>query len=47
MSPLAVIAVWLWMAGMVGQRQNWARTAAAVLLGLETLEISLLFAASR
>jgi hypothetical protein len=43
---LAVIAVWLWIARMAGQRRNWARIAAAALLGLATLDISLLFAAS-
>jgi hypothetical protein len=44
---LAVIAVWLWMARMAGQRRNWARTAAATLFGLATLEISLVAAAPR
>ena len=42
---LAVIALWLWIARAAGQRQNWARTAAAALLGLTTLEIALFFAA--
>jgi hypothetical protein len=44
---LVVVAAWLWMARMAGQRRNWARIAAAALLGLATLEISLDYAASR
>jgi hypothetical protein len=44
---LVPIAAWLWMARMAGQRRNWARIAAAALLGLATLEATLLFAAPR
>jgi hypothetical protein len=44
---LVVIAAWLWMARMAGQRRNWARSAAAALFGLATLEASLLFATPR
>ncbi len=44
---LAVIAPWLWIARMAGQRRTWARTAAAALFGLATLEISLFVAAPR
>jgi hypothetical protein len=44
---LVPIAAWLWMARMAGQRRNWTRIAAAALLGLATLEATLLFAAPR
>ena len=44
---LVVIAPWLWMARMAGQRRNWARIAGAALFGLATLEVSLVFAAPR
>lgn len=44
---LAVVALWLWIARVAGQRQNWARIAAAALLGLATLELALFFAAPR
>jgi hypothetical protein len=44
---LVPIAAWLWMARMAGQRRNWTRLAAAALLGLATLEATLLFAAPR
>jgi hypothetical protein len=42
---LVPIAVWLWLARMAGQRRTWARTSAAALFGLATLEATLLFAA--
>jgi hypothetical protein len=42
---LVPIAAWLWMARMAGQRRNWTRIAAAALLGLATLEATLLFVA--
>jgi hypothetical protein len=44
---LAVIALWLWIARVASQRQNWARITAAAVLGLATLEIVLFFAAPR
>jgi hypothetical protein len=44
-SGLVPIAVWLWMARMAAQRRNWVRIVAAALLGVATLEASLLFAA--
>jgi hypothetical protein len=44
---LVVIAPWLWMARMAGQRRNGARIAAAALLGLATLDVILVFAAPR
>jgi hypothetical protein len=37
---LVVIALWVWLARSAGQRQNWARIAAATLFGLATLDLS-------
>jgi hypothetical protein len=42
---LVLIAPWLWIAQMAGQRRNWARTAATALFGLATLDASLIFVA--
>jgi hypothetical protein len=38
-SGLGITAVWLWLARVTSQGQNWARILCTVLLGLSTLEL--------